>query len=118
MARSAEARKVLAALNTELEKSSMSRGETLDFTASEEAILALIGATIDRKAVLTREWGRCPDNVMLRVKLSAEIRLLEGSLARLLKQIKTDVPEAESKTTVKARRVARARWNQVGNAGA
>jgi hypothetical protein len=58
-------------------------------------------------------------SMKLRVKLSAEIRLLEGSLARLLKQIKTDVPEADSRTTVKARRVARARWDRVvSDAGA
>jgi hypothetical protein len=48
---------------------------------------------------------------MRRVKLSAELRLLEGSLARLLKQVKTDVPAPESQVTIQARRAAMKRWH-------
>jgi len=42
-----------------------------------------------------------------RVKVSGELRLLEGTIARLLKMVSTDVPAPESLRTVKARRAAR-----------
>jgi hypothetical protein len=46
------------------------------------------------------------------VKLSAELRLLEGSLARLLKLVKTDVPGPEPQTTIRARHAVMQRWNR------
>jgi hypothetical protein len=47
-----------------------------------------------------------------RVRLSAEMRLLEGSLALLLKQDHTGIPQPESHTTLKARHAARVRWDR------
>lgn len=114
MARSAEARKVLAALDSELSLASKRRGSRLEWTASEEAILGLISATIDRKSGLSRAYNEC-DQLGLKVKLSAELRLLETQLARLLKQINPDVSVAPkvSPTTRKARNAANARWERV-----
>jgi hypothetical protein len=111
MARSAEARRVLAELDNELCVASERGGQNLVWTASERAILGLIGATIDRKVWLSRAQSRTED-VRLRVKLSAELRLLETNLARLLKHVTPDVPAAPSVRTVKAQRAARARWNR------
>ena len=48
----------------------------------------------------------------VKVKLSTELRLLETSLARLLKQVKTDIPAPESNRTIQARRAANARWGR------
>jgi hypothetical protein len=46
------------------------------------------------------------------VKLSGEIRLLEGHAARLLKSIRIDMQsaKADSNRTIKARAAANARW--------
>lgn len=44
-------------------------------------------------------------------------RLLEQSIARLLKLIKTDLPARESTTTTKARRAADTRWRRQHAAG-
>lgn len=111
MARSAEARKVLRELDNELAAASARRGEKLVWTAAERAVLGLISAQIDRKVWLSRAWART-DDLKLRVKLNAELRLAESHLARLLLKVTPDVPAAESLRTVKARRAARARWNR------
>jgi hypothetical protein len=46
------------------------------------------------------------------VKLSAEVRLLENSVARLLRMVHTDIPQPATSTTVKARHAARVRWDR------
>jgi len=51
-----------------------------------------------------------------RLKVSAEVRLLEGLAARLVRQIKTDLAMPESMTTVKARRAANRRWDRDSSA--
>lgn len=48
----------------------------------------------------------------MRLKISAEVRLLEGLAARLVRQIKTDLAGPESLATVKARRAAKRRWDR------
>jgi len=111
MPRSAESRKVLAALDAELAAASDRRGQRMVWTAAETAVLALISSTIDRKVWLRRAWSRT-DDVKLRLKLSAELRLVETSLARLLKHVTPDVPAPPSLQTVKARKAANARWHR------
>jgi hypothetical protein len=49
---------------------------------------------------------------VLGLKLSAEVRLLESSIGRLLKQVTPDVPDGPSLRTQKAVRAARARWDR------
>jgi hypothetical protein len=46
------------------------------------------------------------EDVKSRVMLAAELRLTESALARLLKQVATDIPAPESQVTIKARRAA------------
>jgi hypothetical protein len=46
------------------------------------------------------------------VKLSAELRLLESSIARLMKQVDMDMPVQQSPTSRKASKAARTRWNR------
>jgi len=117
MARSAAARKLLAALDVELSAASERRGQKLIWTASESAVLDDIASTVDRMVRLRRDWSRA-DDPKLKIKLSAELRLLETSKARLLKQVTPDLPAPESMRTVRARRAVNARWKRDGGGSA
>jgi hypothetical protein len=111
MERSPEARKVLRELDKELSLASKRVGQDVVWSAQERAILGLIGDEIDRKDALLEAWRESTDP-KVQCKLSAEARLLEQSVARLLKQIQTDLPAPNSKKTVRARRAANTRWDR------
>jgi hypothetical protein len=117
VARSAAARKLLAALDAELAAASERRGQKLVWTASESAILDDIAFTVDRMARLRRDWSRTED-VKLRVKLSGEIRLLETSKAQPLKGVTPDLAAPPSMRTIRARRAVNARWKRDGGSDA
>jgi hypothetical protein len=85
---------VLAALDAELASEAKRTGRALVWTETDRQLLSLIGDAIDRKVDLTVLYDATPD-ISPRTKLSSELRLLEGLLARLLKQVHFDVP-AES----------------------
>jgi hypothetical protein len=110
MAKSAEARKICRDLDKELEAAGASRGHSLVWSAQERAIIGLISAQIDRKCELLEAYEEA-DDAKVKCKLSGEARLLETSIARLLRQVKTDVPGPESQKTRDARRAVRARWD-------
>src|ERR1700694_174985 len=114
MAKSAEARKLLAEFASYLAASSARRGETLSFTPQEQAVLGLISAQIDRKVDLKRMYAKAADDPKVLVKLSAELRLLEASIARLMKQVQGDTPVQHSATSREATKAANARWNRGG----
>jgi hypothetical protein len=109
--RSVEALNVLRELDSELASASENAGRSLVWTPHDRAILELIGDTIDRKVDLTVLYEATPD-ITPRVKLSAELRLLEGSLARLLKMVRTDVPDVhqhrQEPSDVRSARASRA----------
>lgn len=103
---------VLAALDAEMAEASDECEEPLEWTAAEAAVRELIACEFDRKTDLEKMY-READDAKTRVKLSAELRLLEASTARLLKQVKTKLPEqAVSRRTQKAQRAARTRWDR------
>lgn len=110
MPRSPQGRRIARDLDKELAAAAQSSGKPLEWTAAERAVIGLITAQIDRIADLTVDYDAAVDSPKIRVKLSSEMRLLEASVARLLKQVRTDIPAAESLTTIKARRAAHARW--------
>jgi thiamine phosphate synthase YjbQ (UPF0047 family) len=114
MAKSPEARKVLAEFESYLAAASVRRGETLSFTPAETAVLGLISAQIDRKSDLKRLYAKAAEDTKVLVKLSAELRLLEASIARLMKQVQVDMPVQQSATSRKATKAANARWNRGG----
>jgi hypothetical protein len=116
MARSSEARKVRRELEKELAAAGLQSGQNLVWSAQEEAILGLISDEIDRKTALLEAWEQATEP-KVQCKLSAEARLLEQSIARLLKLIKTDLPARESNKTMRARRAANARWERENAAG-
>lgn len=111
MARSAEARKVLREMDKELESAGRRAHKKLEWSAAERAILDLISANFDRISDLRMAYQDAAE-VKVQIKLSTELRLLEQAAARLLKQIKTDLPAPESKTTVRARAAANTRWDR------
>lgn len=98
-------------LDKELASAGLRSGQELVWSAQEEAILGLISDEIDRKTAILESWGQATDAKVM-CKLSAEARLLEQSIARLLKLIKTELPARPSNNTVKARRAANTRWDR------
>jgi hypothetical protein len=108
----AEALEVLAALDAELADAARQSGQLLGWTAAESAVRELIARTIDRTTDLQQLYQ--DSDAKTRVKLSAELRLLEASTARLLKQVKTKLPEPTSLRTQKAQNAAHARWDRDG----
>lgn len=116
MAKSSEARRTLRDLDKQLAASSERTGRTLAWNAQERAILAQISSILDRKAEFLDLYEATGD-VKAKLKLSAEIRLLEQAAARLIRGIETDIPEPASLRTIKARGAARARWDRSSHAG-
>ncbi|BCO63533.1 hypothetical protein MINTM006_34830 [Mycobacterium intracellulare] len=110
----AEAVSVLASVRAELAENSEFHGEDLAFSAAEEAVLELVADAIDRKVDLSAQYADT-DDAKLQLKLAVEIRLTESAIAKLLKQIRTDVPaapEPQSHVSRKASQAAKARWRR------
>lgn len=108
-----ETRKLLRSLDAELAEKARELGVPLHWTERERAVLSLVAANSDRICDLSARYEEAQD-VKVRLKLSAELRLLEAALARLLKQLNTEAVQ-QSPRSVKARRAANVRW---GNASA
>ncbi|MBZ4558583.1 hypothetical protein GBO17_14225 [Mycobacterium avium subsp. hominissuis] len=104
---------LLAALDTELAENSEDRGLTGDdalaWSAAERVVLDMVADAVDRKVDLFACYLASDDD-KVKVKLSTEVRLLENSIAKLLKSVSTDLPEPQSKTSRKASAAARSRW--------
>jgi hypothetical protein len=111
MAHCAEARRVRRELDEQLAAASAATGRDLVWTAQDRVLLSLIASAVDRKCDLQRDYAQA-EQAKTRVKISAELRLVEAQLARLVKQVNTDVPGPMSLRSVKAQRAARARWNE------
>ncbi|GAB1811118.1 hypothetical protein MUNTM_01550 [Mycobacterium sp. MUNTM1] len=109
MARSAEARKLLAQLDSYLASASRRHGRKVEFTPSEAARVTMICDEIDRKAGLKRLYSRA-DTVKEKIKLATEVRLLEASIDRMLRHVKVDMPAEPSARTRKAQHAANTRW--------
>jgi hypothetical protein len=105
---------LLQALDDELVAATAEElGQVLEFSAAENVVRELIDCTVDRRQDL---WARyhASDDTRERIKLSAETRLLETSLARLLRQVNPDVPEPQSRVSQKAAAAAAVRWRGNG----
>lgn len=109
MARSTEARKLLAELDGYLAAASRRHGRQVSFTPPEAANVVMICDEIDRKAGLKRLYGKA-DSVKEKLKISTEIRLLEASISRMLRQVKVDMPAQPSAKSTKAQHAANTRW--------
>ena len=108
---SPEAVALLAQLDHDLAKSSKRTGKPLVWTTADRQVLDLIASTVDRRADLHRLYSSLPeDDIKTRLKLSAELRLVESSLARLMKMVSTEVPPPMSLRSLKAQRAVNVRW--------
>src|SRR5437764_28336 len=110
-AKSPEARRVLRELDKELDAAGSRQRRKLVWSAAEHAVLGQISSILDRKADFLAVY-EAVEEVKVRLKISAEVRLLEQAVARLVQQVKTDLAPADSRTTVKARRAANRRWER------
>jgi hypothetical protein len=110
-AKSAEARRVLRDLDKELAASSARQGQNVVWSAQEQAILGQISSILDRKSDFLVAY-EAAEEITLRLKISAEVRLLEQAAARLVREIKTDIPAPQSHTSRKATQAAKTRWDR------
>lgn len=109
--RSPDAQRIIAALDTELAESAKQAGHDLVWSTAEADVIAMIAAEVDRRVELSAQYSAC-DNVNTKLKLATEIRLLESSIARLYRQVSTEVPAPMSAVSRKAQHAARSRWNR------
>jgi hypothetical protein len=114
MRRSTEAKNLLADLDAELAESGVAAGQTLVWSAAESAVIDAAASAVDRKVRFTRDLDKA-ETITARLAISVEIRLLEAHIARLLKQVRTDLPQAQrhglmSTTSRRASKAATSRW--------
>jgi hypothetical protein len=109
--KSAAARQLLRALDEELGSASRSTGRELVWSAAEEQVRELLADSVDRRVELNGRY-KSVEMVSLKLKIAAEIRLLDASITRLLAQLSTEVPEPMSITSQKAQKASRARWDR------
>jgi DNA-binding Lrp family transcriptional regulator len=108
---SGDSQRLIAALNAELAETAKAAGHDLVWGAAEADVISMIAAGVDRRVELSAAYAAC-DNVNVKLKLATEIRLLEQSIARLYRQVSTEVPAPQSVTSMKASRAANSRWNR------
>jgi hypothetical protein len=102
-------------LDKQLEMAAVRQGVKLHWSAQEQVVLAQISSVLDRKSELWGLYGDVSDT-KTKLKLSAELRLLEQAAARLVREIKSDVPNARvSLRSSKAQRAANVRWQRAAN---
>lgn len=112
MDRSSEATALLAAMDAELAANAAAAGVSLEWSQAERQQLALLASTVDRRVELEGLYGALEaDDVKTRLKLSAELRLIAGLEARLLRGISTEPPRVKDP---KAQHAARVRWAKEG----
>ena len=118
--RTSEARKLARDLLLELQAHGAAHGVSLSWSVPELAIIDQIQDQIDRKQQVLASYDAATDDKH-RLKYSAEARLLEGSIGRLLKLINTTptirtAPPRRSSVDEQAsrrgRRAANARWGR------
>ena len=111
MAHSPEARRVRRELDQQLAATAAATGRDLVWTPQDRVVLALIAPGIDRKCDLQRDYSAAVDS-KTRIKLSAELRLVEASIERFLRRVHTDMPAPMSRRSQKAQAAARIRWSR------
>jgi hypothetical protein len=110
-AKTTEAQRILSALNKELEASAKGTGRDLVWSAAEADVLGMICAAVDRRVELSTAYEAC-ESTAAKLKVATELRLLEQSIARMYKQVSTELPAPMSPVSLKAQRAARSRWDR------
>jgi len=119
MANSKEANRFRREIDKELIQAGLNSGRDLVWSAGEVQLIGMIMAAINRKCELQalyaeteKETTAETEKETTKVKLSAEIRLLEAAIRVSIREIKTDVPEPKSLKSIKAAAAANARWSK------
>jgi hypothetical protein len=110
-AKTAEAQRILAALDAELAEAAKAAGRDLVWGAAERDIIDMIGAAVDRRVELAANYEAC-ESTATKLKIAPELRLLEQAIARLYRQVSTEVPQPMSAVSRKAQHAARSRWDR------
>jgi hypothetical protein len=112
------ATKLRRELDAELKANGQAAGEELFWNAAELELLERLACTQDRIEDLQSDYNAATKPAE-RIRLSTELRLCDGAIRLLLKEIKTTPPESEelSAASQRARRAAQARWRRA-SAGA
>ena len=110
-AKTRAAQALLRALDAELAASAKASGEQLEWSAAERDILGMIGAAVDRRVELSAAYEAC-ESTGAKLKVATELRLLEGAIARLYRQVSTEVPAPLSVTSLKSQAAANTRWRR------
>jgi hypothetical protein len=110
--RSVEAQQLIAGLDAELADAAKRTGRDLGWSAAEQQILSMLGDAVDRKVQLGEAYAETGAGSVAQVRLATEIRLTEGAIASLFKQISTEVAPPRSVTSLKNQRAANVRWNR------
>ncbi len=100
---------MLRELNVQLAAAGERSGMKLSWTPQETEALRLLADQIDRKCELFAEYQQAVEP-KAKVALSAEVRLLENSIGRMLKTVQTELPAPSSLRSAKARKAALTRW--------
>ncbi|SCX32933.1 hypothetical protein [Mycolicibacterium fluoranthenivorans] len=111
-----EARELLKALDAELEDAGKSAGETLFWSAEEAELRKFIGDAVTRKCALARAFDKAT-SASARLTFSAEIRLLETHISKMLKELRSGMPDEQQSapstvTSMKASHAANSRWKR------
>jgi DNA-binding Lrp family transcriptional regulator len=109
--RSRDSERLVAALNAELAEAARAGGHELAWSAAEADVIGMLAAGVDRRVELSAQYAAC-DNVNVKLKIATELRLLEQSIARLYRQVSTEVAAPRSMTSLKASRAAHSRWDR------
>jgi len=109
--KSPEAQALIAALDAELAASAKQAGRDLVWSAAERDIIGMIGSEVDRRVELAASYEAC-ESTATKLKIATELRLTEQAIARLYRQVNTEVPAPMSVTSLKAQRAARSRWDR------
>ncbi len=108
---SSDSEAIVAALNAELAEAANAAGHELVWSAAEADVIGMLAAEVDRRVELSGQYAAC-DNVNVKLKIATELRLLEQSIARLYRQVSTEVAAPRSITSLKASRAAHSRWDR------
>ncbi|OBI90979.1 hypothetical protein A9X00_18255 [Mycobacterium sp. 1245805.9] len=73
--------------------------------------MGMICAAVDRRVEMSAAYEAC-ESTAAKLKVATELRLLESSIARMYKQVSTELPAPMSLTSLKAQRAVNARWDR------
>jgi len=109
------AQALIAALDEELASAAKATGQDLVWSCQEQDLIGMLADAVDRRVELSKQYAQLRDrkDLGLRIKLAGELRLLEGSISRLHRQITVEVPQPKSIMSIKASRAANAHWDRV-----